>query len=405
MLFYIDYLDHVTSGSKSSASLALRLRFDLLVFGKDTLCMSVPACIKLRDTTRLLIQLDDFWKNGKIQLQLDAKHKGNPKNYFNNRKRVLERNIQEQKLSTHFEYVAYRDERTTRFFGTYLPQMLSVPSTKIYIGKTNDTDYLFRKDSIELFEKHYDPVCKTLDANRTIVFTGIVNRIQGIAYDRANLFQRALIEDLIIDEFNPKENERLVVATLLDRAFALANAETSNAVPISLVRNQLTGKWLQRLICKSYGQLYKLICDLDWQEVYALSQNDDWRNFISYINAFIALIQHSNIENYSIDIDKYTKKLTHSVSLHSLLHFVKEEAISAMKDKLFEFGLFSEAFNLEETINLVSSCYAGKYASLINVVSAIDIYANRVIENLTKLKDVAPLLSLGNNEKEYEILK
>lgn len=235
MLFYIDYLDHVTSGSKSSASLALRLRFDLLVFGKDTLCMSVPACIKLRDTTRLLIQLDDFWKNGKIQLQLDAKHKGNPKNYFNNRKRVLERNIQEQKLSTHFEYVAYRDERTTRFFGTYLPQMLSVPSTKIYIGKTNDTDYLFRKDSIELFEKHYDPVCKTLDANRTIVFTGIVNRIQGIAYDRANLFQRALIEDLIIDEFNPKENERLVVATLLDRAFLKA-AFITECISVSMQR-------------------------------------------------------------------------------------------------------------------------------------------------------------------------
>lgn len=405
MLFYIDYLDHITSGSRSFKPLELRLRFDLLVFGKDTLCMSVPACIKLEETTNLLIKLDDFWKNGKIRLQLDEKHKGNPRNYFNNRKRVLEKGISEEKLSSHFEYAAYQNKRTTNFFGTYFPEMLSVSSNEIYIGKDNDTDALFRRDSVDLLEKHYDPVCKVLDPNRSIIFTGIINRIHGFALDQTSLFQRALIEDTIVAEFNPKSNERLVIATLLDRAFALANAETSNAIPLSLVLNQLTGKWLHRLIYKSYGQLYHLICNLTWAEVYELSQNDDWRNFIGFINAFIALVQHSNVEDYPAEIETYTKRLTHSVSLLNLLHFAKEEAISAMKDKLFEFGLFSEAFNLEGTVDLLASCYAGKYSSLINVVSAIDIYAKRVIENLTKIKKLAPFLTLSDKEKEYEILK
>ena len=41
MLFYIDYLDHITSGTRAFELLRLRLRYDLLIFGQDTLCMSV----------------------------------------------------------------------------------------------------------------------------------------------------------------------------------------------------------------------------------------------------------------------------------------------------------------------------------------------------------------------------
>ena len=74
MLFYIDYLDHVTSGTRNFNVLELRLRFDLLVFGSQELCISVPACIKMGDTTNLLKKLDDFWQAGKIRLQLDKKH-------------------------------------------------------------------------------------------------------------------------------------------------------------------------------------------------------------------------------------------------------------------------------------------------------------------------------------------
>lgn len=39
MLFYIDYLDHITSGAVSVKMLALRLRYDLLIFADDTMCM------------------------------------------------------------------------------------------------------------------------------------------------------------------------------------------------------------------------------------------------------------------------------------------------------------------------------------------------------------------------------
>lgn len=71
MLFYIDYLDHITSGTYAFNLLAQRLRFDLLVFcGNDTLCMSVPACVKIGDTTKLLMALDPFWKEKKFYFSL-----------------------------------------------------------------------------------------------------------------------------------------------------------------------------------------------------------------------------------------------------------------------------------------------------------------------------------------------
>ena len=106
-----------------------------------------------------------------------------------------------------------------------------------------------------------------LDVNRSIVFTGMVNRIQDLALNRSSLFQRALIENIISDEFRPQKIESQAIATLLDRSFALANAGASDSVPISLLRHTLTGRWLQRLLRKSYSQLYSLICNLAWHEI------------------------------------------------------------------------------------------------------------------------------------------
>ena len=145
MLLYIDYLDHITSGAKSINALGGRLRYDLLIFGRDTLCMSVPACIKLESTTALLMELDEFWKNGKILLQLDRKHNGNPANYFNNRKRILSKGMSEEKLLNHFEFVAYESKRTDTFFRVYLPEMAHTPKEILYLAKEKDTDALFRK--------------------------------------------------------------------------------------------------------------------------------------------------------------------------------------------------------------------------------------------------------------------
>lgn len=409
MLFYIDYLDHITSANKDHPfqPLELRLRFDLLIFGKDTLCMSVPACIKLENTTKLLMELDSFWSSGKILLQLDKKHNGKPSNYFYNRKKVLAKGMPEEKLLKHFEFVAYESKRTDSFFNVYLPEKTSISAGALYLGKKKDTDALFREEAINLFEKHVDTICHTLPIDRAINFIGIAERVQSYALDSTALFQRAVVEENIINECQPKDNERLIVASLLDRAFALANAETSDAVPLSLVLNQLTGKWLIHLLSKSYKYLYNLICKLNWSGIYVLSQHEDWRCFIEYINIYIGIVQGSKIKKYDIPIEAYMNKLSYSLSLLSLLRLIKDEAMAATKSKLFEYGLFSEAQNMDSMISFFIDSFSGGYRAMLDVIRAIDMYANRLIDRLTKDKQFSYLYHYPNNEDErkYEILK
>lgn len=219
MLFYIDYLDQITSGNYPFQTLELRFRYDLLVFGRDTLCMSVPACIKLEQTALLLMKLDEFWKSGKILLQLDRKHRGRAENYFANRKKVLAKGMPEEKLVKHFEFVAYESNRTRTFFGVYMPEVVSVSPNVLYINKLHDTDALFRSETQNQFLSHTNEICSDLEVTRAINFVGMANTIQSFALDRSTLFQRALIEDKIVDQYNPNSNEKNIIATLLDRAF------------------------------------------------------------------------------------------------------------------------------------------------------------------------------------------
>ena len=385
MLFYIDYLDHVISGTKTFWLLEQRLRFDLLVYGRERLCMSVPACVKMGDTTKLLQKLDAFWNAGIIQLQLDKKHKGNASNYFQNRKRVLANAMPEEKLLKHFEFVAYEDSRTDHFFKSYLPSRTNNTHDILYIDKMHDTDMLFRSGTVALLNDHYEPICRTLDINRSITFTGMVNRIQGLAWDNKSLFQRALIEETILNEFHPQRNETLAIATILDQAFAKANAWTSEAVPISLVRSQITGRWLLRLLRKSYPDLFTEICKLSWDDVYNLSQDRDWDMFIRYINCYIYLIQKSNEIRMQENVERIVNKMSHNLQAYRFLKLLRNEAINALKDKMIETGMVYDAMVFEDMVQLYSDLYAGKDKPLIDIIRAIEEYAKRNHSNLTVL--------------------
>lgn len=401
MLFYIDYLDHVTSGSKSFSLLEQRLRFDLLVYGRESLCLSVPACVKMGNTTKLLQKLDAFWSSGTIQLQLDKKHKGRAANYFSNRKRVLSSAMSEEKLIKHFEYVAYEDSRTDYFFSDYLPNSTNGMQSGLFIDKIRDTDALFRSGTINLLYDNYEPICEALDINRSIVFTGMVNRIQGLAYDNSILFQRALVEEIISDEFKPRRSERLAIATLLDHAFARANAQTSDAIPISLIRNGLTGRWLHRLLYKSYAELYNEICKLSWQNVYELSQDKDWDYFIRYINCYIYLIQHSINSRRFRDTESIIKRMSSSIQMYRFLNYLKDEAISATKEKIIDIGMVYDALTLEEMIQQLSNFYTGSDKPLLDTIYAINEYARRNLINLTSLVPSKHILKATEKAQKY----
>lgn len=401
MLFYIDYLDHITSGSKSFSLLEQRLRFDLLVYGRESLCMSVPACVKMGDTTKLLQKLDAFWSSGTIQLQLDKKHKGRAANYFSNRKRVLSSAMSEEKLIQHFEFVAYEDSRTDYFFSEYLPNTTNGMQNELFIGKIWDTDALFRSGTIDLLSENYEQICKALDINRSIAFTGMVNRIQDMAFDNSCLFQRALVEEIISDEFKPRRSESLAIATILDQAFASANARTSDAIPISLIRNRLTGRWLYRLLYKSYADLYNEICKLSWQDIYELTQDKDWDYFIRYINCYIYLVQNSISSRRSRDAENIIKKMSSTIQMYRFLNYLKDEAISAVKEKMIDVGMVYDALTLEEMVQQFSNFYTGSDKPLLDIIYAINEYARRNLINLTSLAPSRQILQATEKAQKY----
>ena len=79
---------------------------------------------------------------------------------------------------------------------------------KYLFPKTHDTDSLFRNTVVNQFEKHYDTICRSLDINSRITFTGITNEVEKMALDSCALFQRALVENHIYNNFTPSISEQ-----------------------------------------------------------------------------------------------------------------------------------------------------------------------------------------------------
>lgn len=409
MLFYVDYLDYTTRDTSNSAMShnLLCFRFDLLIFGRDTFCLSTPACVKLKGTTDVLSQLDDFWRNGRILLQLDKKHKKNAKNYFYSRTKKLEGSLSEQRLLGHFEFQAYSDARTPNFFDIYLPQVANVSPSKIFIKKARDTDQLFRDNAIEIVSKNFDSLCSRLPLDAGMQLGPILNEITLQASEKNTLFQRSIVEDAIKEKFAPSPELLMASSSILDQAFALANADTSYAKPLSLILNQLTGKWLAFLLRKTYGHLYQAICGLPWCSLYALSQNESWISLITFINALIYLVQDSSKNKYDNHISELMPKIAHQIQAYQFISEVAKTAKENAKKKAFEMGILSEAQNLDTMINLQLECLRSNQRYLIDTIKSIDLYAARVYDDLTKVQKYEYLRELASKQrqKNYEIFR
>lgn len=211
---YIDYLDYTVS-SPFNLNIAIdRLRFDLLLFSEEILCMSVPACVKLDSTAKILMKLTPFWDNGKIRLILDRKHQNNPWNYFDNRKRVLEKNFTEEFLVEHFEYRAYNSLHTNLFYNVFIKEILR-PKSELYIGKIFDTDETFRQSVMTQVNNVYSTICSKIPINDAIHMGKVFNDLIIIAEDRTTLFQRSAIERKLQQECQAKPHEIKIIRRIV----------------------------------------------------------------------------------------------------------------------------------------------------------------------------------------------
>jgi len=366
---YIDYLDHTVSSPFDINSAINRLRFDLLLFSEETLCMSVPACVKLDSTTQLLMKLTPFWDNGKIRLILDRKHRNNPWNYFNNRKRVLEKGFSEEHLVNHFEYIAYNSPHTEFFYDVFIKEVLQ-SKFDLYIGKIFDTDEAFRQSVITQVNNGCNKICAQLPVTAAIHMGKILNDLILIAEDRKTLFQRSAIEQRLIEQCEAQPHEIRVVSRLLDKGFAYANGISSYAAPISLISNRLTGKTFSDILRAVDGELYELICNLDWVAVYRLSINDTWLDFIDHLNNLLILYQDSEKHKNSI----YSPtKVECSVITFNLVKKIYETAMEGLQKELFKAGaIIVDVMNLKNYSDKMLEHYLSVKSDYWNIIKEIN---------------------------------
>lgn len=332
---YIDYLDYTVSRPFDVHQAVNRLRFDLLLFSEDVLCISVPACVKLGSTTQILMELTPFWNNRKIRLILDRKHKNSPWHYFENRKHVLERGFTEEQLTTHFEYVAYNSSHTDFFYNVYIREIVK-SKNDLYLGKIFDTDEMFRQSIINQVNAEGEAICAKLPIMDAIHLGKIFNDFMIIAEDRKTLFQRSAVERKIQDEYGAQPYEINIIGKMLDKGFAYANGISSYAAPLSLITNRLTGKSFISILKSTDAELYEQIHDLNWMALYRLSINDTWLDFVDHLNKLLVLYQESEKHKAKL----YSPfQLECSVITLRLIKKVYETAKENLQKELFKGGM------------------------------------------------------------------
>lgn len=351
---YIDYLDYTMSGSFDIDKAVERLRFDLLLFSEEILCMSVPACVKLDSTTQILIKLTPFWNNGKIRLILDRKHRNNPWNYFKNRKQVLERGFTEEQLAVHFEYVAYNSPRTDFFYNVFIREILQFKH-ELYIGKIFDTDETFRQSVIDQINNDCSRVCAKFPIAAAIHMGKIFNDLTFIAEDRESLFQRSAVEKRLLYEYGANTYEIKMISRILDRGFAYANGLSSYAAPLSFISNRLTGRDFIDILKVSDIELYEMIHNLDWTALYRLSINDTWLDFIDHLNKLLVIYQDSKKHKTAI----YTPlQFGFGTVTFKLIKKLYETAIDNLQKELLKSGaIIIDVTNLKDYSDRVFEHY------------------------------------------------
>lgn len=381
---YIDYLDHTVSGQFDVNRAVDRLRFDLLLFPEETLCMSVPACVKLDSTTQILMKLTPFWNNGKIRLILDRKHRNNPWNYFNNRKHVLERGFSEEELITHFEYVAYNSIHTDFFYNVFIKEVLQ-SKYDLYIGKIFDTDEMFRQSIITQVNNECSSICSKLPVTAAIHMGKIFNDLIFIAEDRKSLFQRSAVEKKLQEECGAYTYEIKIISKILDRGFAYANGVSSYAAPLSLITNRLTGSTFINILKSADDELYQLIHSLDWIALYRLSINDTWLDFIDHLNKLLVIYQESEKHKATI---YPPSQLECGVAVFELIKKLYESAMENLQKELLQAGaLIIDVLNLKNYSDKVLEHYLSvksDYWEIIKEVSELIPALKIVIRSLER---------------------
>ena len=99
--------------------------------------------------------------------------------------------------------------------------------------------------------------------------------------------------------------------------------------------------------------------------------------------------------------------MSHRLYVLALVKLIRNEAIDAAIEKMYQIGLFSGAQDIEMVAELLADAYSGKYRMLFDVLCAIDYYSSKVLEELTKEKKYRYLVddSISRENRNFDILR
>lgn len=396
-IFYIDYLDYFVSDHRHVSPQEVWLRYDLLLFADSTLCLSVPACVKLEYTAKLLMKLTDFWNAKRLMLTMDKRHRSNPHNYFNSRMKKLESSMPESKLMDHFEFMAYTSPHSSFFYDVYLSQAVQGGKT-LFFSRSRDADICFREAVATQIFNDSEKISSRLPIDQAISINGAFNELLISTQNKREFFQRTLLLDRMQTESRIGGTETKIVEAMLDRGFAYANAVASESIPLSLVKNQFTGRTLARLISVIDNELYKLINELNWADVFTLSNESVWKYFLFCINKILYYVQLSK---------RYQARLMpisgfdFSLSIYRLITFVYNYVIDNLKEEMFRTPLFYDFYRAEQAFKETMGEVLEHKFPLIFYLKEIDAYLSVVKKTIEAIKRDPPTIPKEQREKGY----
>ncbi|NKB36405.1 MAG: hypothetical protein GKR93_04445 [Gammaproteobacteria bacterium] len=265
------------------------MKFDLLAFPDAKFFVAAPAIAKCHETAYLLSKYNLLWEISRLRYVLDPKYSGSFSSYVDDRINILLNTLPEEELTSHFEYAGYTSPHSAVFFEEYLPS--STDSILPVESRVKSGDTSFRED-VRLNmtnEKFFEYLSK----NTTSSAKSIIQKIDGKALNRNELFQReAIVTDI-------RETEKVtpnVIAILhheLDRSFSRANASavdsllSSEVIGVNGFRLEIISRhiWVE-----TRRSLFRFVEKLSPNQIVMLSQQLEWIQFIKILDEEIRTI-------------------------------------------------------------------------------------------------------------------
>lgn len=285
MRYYVDYFDFYLGGIGHRMVLKnkeQRLKFDILCIDplQDILVFTLSETL-LEDSNRILIQYDDFWKNGIFKIALAKKYK-NLHDYIKERLDIL--NFAGMR-EDNFESDIYSSKITFCFIDEYLGDKLNLKKGNRYIiYRTTNADLNNRtllKNRIYNSENIYNEMKKTLNYN---TFNKLIDDLLNRSNDKTQIFQREyILQDMFMKYPNINTNRKFLY-NLFDQNYNDAMALSVDAVRISKTTYRINGDILFDFLFYMDKTLCKKINSLSSHQIFLLINNISWQKFIEKIN-------------------------------------------------------------------------------------------------------------------------